>query len=596
MLETLSIFNRLLNYRERRSFWILLGMILFEAILEIVSVSMIPAYVTLVAYPDRFTVPGAMGDLLERMLAGMSHHTLIVWASVALCLFFVFKLLMNVLGTYWKARYAQNRAIKFSSRLYQAYMYAPYTFHLQNNSSELMRNINMECMQLAARVLTPLVELLSNAIIFTAILLVLMWYVPFSTFLLLLALLAIAAVIVLKQKKSVRAYGQEAQHCRGQVIKHLNEGLMGIKEIRLLNRAAYFVRHFSTSFTRLMEIQRYIQVLSKSIPGLVELITIIGLLGIVLLLFSTETSPEKVLPVVAIYAVALARMKGTLSSIMHNYNEIQHNQASLRVVYDGLTQLGADTTQPALLRKPLPFERSLQIHGVSYRYPQAHSDSLCDIHLEIRKGEAVGFVGSTGAGKSTLIDLILGVLEPTMGRIHVDGTDIRVSLSAWQAHIGYVPQMIYLLDGTIRQNIALGLEAHEIDEAAIQRAVRDACLEDVVEKSPRGLDTVIGEKGVKLSGGQRQRVAIARAIYADPRVLVLDEGTSALDNATEREVMRAVEGMRGRRTILIIAHRLSTVANCDRIVFLENGRIEAIGPYAELVATHDGFRDLAHPS
>jgi ABC-type multidrug transport system fused ATPase/permease subunit len=589
-----STLFELLNYRERRSFWILLGVILFEALLEILSVSMIPVYVGLIAYQDSFTDLWGWGGSLQSITAGLSHYSLIIRASVALALFFLFKLFMTIFSTYWRARYAQNRAIKLSCRLYRAYMEAPYIFHIENNSAELIRNINTDCMQLAEKVLMPLLNLLSSLIIFTSIFLLLMWRVPFSTLLLLAAFLALAALIVLRQKKIIQTLGQEAQHRRGQVLKALIEGLHSIKEIRLLQRTDYFIRLFSSEFARLMQIQRYIQILNTFIPNLVEVLTIISLLAITLLLLSIEATPEAILPVIALYTVALARMKSTLSGMMHSYTQVQHNQASLRVIYNSLQQLKIKNTNRLLhLPEKRGFQKSIELHSVSYRYPKTETYSLQDISLSIKKGEAIGFVGHTGAGKSTLADLIMGVLEPTKGSISFDGSIIQDNLSKWQRKIGYVPQVLYLLDGTIHQNIALGLTPDEIDEQSIKRVVRDACLEDVIGPLPKGLNTIIGESGIKLSGGQRQRIAIARAIYTYPEVLVLDEGTSALDTATEREVMKAIEGMKGQRTILLIAHRLSTVANCDRIVFLHNGRIDAIGSYSELIATHDGFRRLA---
>jgi ABC-type multidrug transport system fused ATPase/permease subunit len=595
MRDIFSSLFRLLNYRERRSFWILMGIILFEAAMEIVSVSIIPAYVSLIAYQTSFPGTTALGGLIQNMVSHASHITVIIWASVVLGLFFVFKLCVSVFSVYWKARYAQNRAIKLSSRLYHAYMQAPYTFHLQHNSSELIRNINTDCMQLAVNVLIPLINMVSGGIIFAAILLVLLWNVPLGSLLLLIALLALAAFIVSRQKKTISDLGREAMHCRGEVLKILREGLGGIKEIRLLGRATFFIRHFSGEFARLMHIQRYIEILNTSIPNLVEVITIMSLLGIVLLLFLAGESSEAVLPVIAFYTVALARMKGTLSLIMQSYAQVQHNHVSLRVIQDALAELEpCNSSQPTRSEGNLCFGDTLELHNVSYRYPQAQENSLHDISLTITRGESIGFVGATGAGKSTLADVILGVLPPTAGSVMVDGTTIYDNLHSWQKNIGYVPQSLFLVDGTIRHNIALGLEPREIVEKDIQLVVRDACLIDFINKLPDGLDTVIGEKGIRLSGGQRQRIAIARAIYTNPDVLILDEGTSALDNITEHEVMKAIEGMKGKRTILLIAHRLSTVATCDRIVFLHNGRIDAIGSYSELVVTHEGFRHLAY--
>jgi ABC-type multidrug transport system fused ATPase/permease subunit len=230
----------------------------------------------------------------------------------------------------------------------------------------------------------------------------------------------------------------------------------------------------------------------------------------------------------------------------------------------------------------VPFQTEIRLANVNFTYPSAAAPALRDLRLRISKGEAVGFVGPSGSGKSTLVDVVLGLLTPGTGQVLVDNKDIQGNLRAWQDQIGYVPQSIYLTDDTLRRNVAFGLPDREIDEAAVSRAVRAAQLEEFVEGLPKGLDTIVGERGIRLSGGQRQRIGIARALYHDPAVLVLDEATSALDTVTERDVMQAVSALHGNKTVLIVAHRLSTVANCDRLYRLEQGRIEAeTGPTAE---------------
>jgi ATP-binding cassette, subfamily B, bacterial PglK len=587
MADIIKKLYRLLNYRERRSFVILFGMMLFEAVLEMVSVALVPLYVSIIAYPEK------VREYLPDQGLSLDHTQLLIWASAGIFLFFLAKLLINLGGTYWKSRFSENRTLKLSRRLFRAYMQAPYTYHLQRNSAELLRNINVECTQLSVLVLSPLIEMLSQAIIVAAVLTILLLSVPIETVLFLVVLLAVAAVVVLKQQKTIKAWGQEAQQCRGRLVKQVNEGLGGIKEIMLLGRISYFVNHFSECFSRLMSIQRYIAVVNRLIPDLVELTTIFGLLCIILMLFMSGKSPEAVLQIATIFAVALARIKGSLSAVMRNYTQIQHHQSALNIVFSDLMEL-EQSMEPQ--RQPPPalmFQQRLQLEKVWYRYPKAHDDSLKNINLTIQKGEAIGFVGTTGAGKSTLIDVILGILEPTRGSVMIDGTPIRDNPTGWHDTVGYVPQMIHLIDGSIKENIALGLEPEEIDEVALQRAVRGASLNEFIAELPEGLDTIIGERGVRLSGGQRQRVVIARALYRNPQVLILDEGTSALDNTTEQEIIRAVDELKGERTILMIAHRLSTVYNCDRIVLLDNASIEAVGPYRQLLETHEGFSRLA---
>ena len=240
----------------------------------------------------------------------------------------------------------------------------------------------------------------------------------------------------------------------------------------------------------------------------------------------------------------------------------------------------------------LPFHESLRVEGLGYRYPNAPTQSLDGVTLTIPKNASVGFIGSSGAGKTTIVDVVLGLLTPTEGRVLVDGVDIQDRLSAWQRKIGYIPQSIYLTDDSVRRNVAFGVDADEIDDAAVWAALEAAQLRELVESMEGGLDAIVGERGVRLSGGQRQRIGIARALYHDPEVIVMDEATSALDNRTERNFVEALERLQGERTLLIIAHRLSTVRNCDTLFMLEDGRLVAQGSYDELVARSDAFRAM----
>jgi len=285
-------------------------------------------------------------------------------------------------------------------------------------------------------------------------------------------------------------------------------------------------------------------------------------------------------------------MKSAVRVVMVSYNELRHNSASLSVVHDGLRQLEParpDVRQDTGPAERLAFAQAITLSDVVYRYPGASRPALDGVSLTIARGEALGIVGTTGSGKSTLMDVILGVLKPDQGAICVDGINVHRDLAAWQLNLGYVPQSVFLLDASVAENIALGIAPRDIDPARLEQAVWAAELGQLVARLPQGLDTAVGERGARLSGGERQRIAIARALYGEPDVLMMDEATSALDNATEATVVAAVEALKGDRTIVMIAHRLSTVRRCDRIVFLKDGRVDAIGNYDELVAGHPEF-------
>jgi ATP-binding cassette subfamily C protein len=294
------------------------------------------------------------------------------------------------------------------------------------------------------------------------------------------------------------------------------------------------------------------------------------------------------------FAVAAIRLMPSTSRIASGLAQLRFLYATTEVVYNELRAIErarpAPTRAPSL---PLPFERSIVLEHLSYRYPSMPQRAIEDVSLEIPRGHWIGLIGPTGAGKTTLVDLMLGLFVPTAGRILVDGYDLQNHVVAWQRNIGYVPQDVYLMDDTVRRNVAFGLPDHEIDDDLVWRALRAAQVDNLVRSLPGGLDAIVGERGDRLSGGERQRLGIARALYHDPQVLVVDEGTANLDNETEAEIVRTLAGLRGEKTIIVVAHRLPLVRNCDRVYLLEHGRVRNSGAYSDLFSTEPGFREVA---
>ena len=593
MWQSLTRLIALLSAAERRSGVVLVLLMLGEAVLEMAGVAIVPLYITAIAYPDKLLDnPALRAALSPDWRAWLSREHLLVWGGLSMFALYAVKTAYAVFLAYWKARFAQTRALKLAMRLFSAYLRAPYIFHLRNNSSELQRNINQECSQLAVRVLMPMVEFTSNIFILAAISAVLIAILDLQVMAWLAGFLGVGIGIATLLQNRVKQLGVEAQAQRGMVIRSVTEGLGGVKEIIVLGRATHFVARLRAALASVFGIQRTLQLVQRAIPQLIELTGIFGLLGVTLMLFHLGRDNQEIIATLSVFAVALTRMKGAVRGLMDTFTEVRHNAASLDIVYEGLRSLEPLIDATAQAIAPLPFHQHIELHGLGYRYPGAPHDSLRDVNLRIARGEAIGFVGTSGAGKSTLIDVILGVLDPLCGKITVDGQDIRGALGAWQANLGYVPQALFLIDGTLTENIALGLDPAVVDHAGVARAAAAAELGVLLARLPRGLDTPIGERGIRLSGGERQRIAIARALYHNPDILIMDEATSALDNTTEAAVIAAVAALKGDRTILMIAHRLSTVRRCDRIVFLKDGGIDAIGSYDELQATHAAFRDL----
>jgi ATP-binding cassette subfamily C protein len=593
MWHSLTKLIELLSGAERRSLALLVFLMLFEAMLEMAGVAIVPLYITVLAYPEKLIDnPLLRAALSPEWRDWLSREHLLVWGGVAMFALYGFKTAYVVFLAYWKARFAQTRALKLGTRLFAAYLRAPYIFHLRNNSSDLQRNITQECQQLAERVLMPMVEFISNSFILFGISAVLVSVLDLRVLLWLAGFLGAGIGIATLLQNRVKTLGVEAQQHRGVLIRSVTEGLGGVKEISVLGRADYFLTRLRTALANVFRIQRTMQIVQRAIPQLIELTGIFGLIGVTLMLFHLGDDNQTIIATLSVFAVALTRMKGAVRGLMDNFTEVRHHAASLDIVHEGLSTLEAHSLPVARGSAVLPFRTAIDIQDLGYRYPGAAQDSLRRVNLRIERGEAIGIVGSSGAGKSTLIDLILGVLAPVHGHISVDGQDIRDAMAGWQANLGYVPQSLFLIDGTITQNIALGLEPGKIDQTQVERAAAAAELGPLLARLPEGLATTIGERGIRLSGGERQRIAIARALYHNPDILIMDEATSALDNTTEAAVIEAVATLKGDRTIVMIAHRLSTVRRCDRVVFLKHGAIDAVGTYEQLQQTHEDFRNM----
>jgi ABC-type multidrug transport system fused ATPase/permease subunit len=356
-------------------------------------------------------------------------------------------------------------------------------------------------------------------------------------------------------------------------MQHLRQGLGGAKDVKLLGREATFLDAFQTHNVRSAQVNQY-QAMTQMLPRLwLELLAVAGLATLVVAMLAQGREMTAVMPTLGLFAAAAFRLMPSVNRVLNSLQVLRYCMPVVDVLHEELKL--APPEPPTRSGKSPSLMSEIRLDDVEFTYPTGATPALSGVSLAVRKGESVGFVGPSGSGKSTLVDIVLGLLTPDTGTVLVDGADIQGDLRAWQDQIGYVPQSIYLTDDTLRRNVAFGLPDDAIDEAAVRRAIRAAQLEEFVASLPLGFDTLVGEQGVRLSGGQRQRIGIARALYHDPAVLVLDEATSALDTATEKGVIEAVTALHGRKTVLIVAHRLSTVAHCDRLFRLEQGRVVA---------------------
>ena len=490
----------------------------------------------------------------------------------------------------WVQEQALSASVQqLSHRLLAAYLAAPYAFHFRHNSAGLIHRVTGAVHSVFRGVLGSLVNVAGEALVVAGIVVILAVTAPGVT---LVAVVVVGGLLLLPLTLSRHAtarWGQAVARLDGETLQTLQQSLGGVKEVKLSGRERFFLTQFDERVAGAARLRtRYAAVASTLRMG-VETVFVCGLLSVSLLL--TLKSGAAALPLLGLYAYAGFRVIPSANRIMMYVSELRYSRAWIEDLRNDLAALPPAAAAPGG-DEPIRFTRAVALEGVSYTYAGEPEPVLLDVDLAITRGESIGIVGPSGAGKSTLVDLLLGLLAPTTGRITVDGRDIAGALRSWQRHLGYVAQEPFVLDDTIRRNVAFGVADGEIDERRVTAALRLAQLGDFVAGLPAGLDTMLGERGTRLSGGQRQRVAIARALYDEPEVLVFDEATSALDTPTERELIAALEALRGVKTLIVIAHRLTTVRHCDRLAVLRDGRLAAVGPYDELLARDAGFRAM----
>jgi ABC-type multidrug transport system fused ATPase/permease subunit len=575
----------LLNRRLRRRWLLHVPWALFSAALEMLATAGMLILIRVISDPagaERISSLRAVRQWIA-FEPGPGFNAAFA-ALVALS--YLLKNSLRVAETYAQQRCAAATAVWISSGQLERYLLAPYSLHLRRNSSEMLNNVSYAADQVSWVVLQSVTALISEAFIAMGILAVLVAQLPPLTR---GAAAVTAGVTILllwiTQQRHVR-WGRLLHIAHFQKLQSLRQSLAAVKEAKILGRERYFGRRFAKIRSTLGDLET-VQLTTEVLPRLVvETTFVIALAALIVLSWLRPNAAGNLTLTLGIFAYGGLRLLPSLHLLVYRFNRVGSGEAAVQAVSRDWHELEPFVTVSSEPTADLVLTESMVFDGVSFSYENSHGVSgepaLSDIHLVIRRGESIGIVGPTGAGKTTFVDLMLGVLEPTAGTIRVDGRDIRSSLRAWQRQIGYVPQTVYLIDDTIRRNIALGLEDAEIDEVRVLESARDAQLDGFLSGLAKGLDTVTGDRGVRLSGGERQRIAVARALYRRPTVLIFDEATAALDNVTEQALTATIHGLHGRITKVFIAHRLSTVQSCDRLIFLRNGTIADVGTYTEL--------------
>lgn len=578
--------------REYRGRWILLLVVaLIASGLEIVGAALVYLLLSLVADPVGAIEVPLLGDI-RRLAGGTEQSVLLLWLAASMGVFFVLRAAAQVGESYLQNRISQNAGARLSKQLVQGYLALPYTFHLHRNSSELIRNGHTAVDELVSFVFLPLIRLTAEFVMIVAMLILLLSIAPLATVLAVTVMGSAALILLRVIQPRLQQLGWTSHELNGRTLRSLQQAFHGVRDIKILGRERAFAQAYG-DWRRELARTRYLHGTLVSLPRITIELALIGLiLSLFALAVAAGDGAGRTLSVLGLFAYAGLRLQPSLQRVIGSLNSLKYAQAPLEALYADF-HIISDYADELASVDPLPFDHGLVVDHVTFRYESADHEALRDVSLRVSPGEVIGIVGPTGGGKTTLVDLMTGLLVPTKGRVTVDGRDLREHARAWQLRLGVVPQSVFLIDDTIRRNITLGLPDAEADDDAIAQAVQLARLDEFVSSLPAGVDTLIGERGVRMSGGERQRVAIARALYRRPSVIVFDEGTSALDNATEAELMAALDQLRGEHTILLIAHRLSTVKHCDRVVYVEDGRIAGLGTYAALTETNAAFRRMA---
>lgn len=526
-------------------------------------------------------------------------QTFLLWLGLGAMGFIIVGALVRTITEFTLNRFIQLRVHSFGSQLLESYLRQPYSFFVSRHSGDLQRAILSEAEKVVTNVYWPSMMMISNGTILLALVIVLIAVDPLVALGAAAVLGGAYAVVYTVVRGHLRRIGADGVVQNQKRFQAASEALGGIKGIRLAGAERHYLARFTEPSEALARRMSASNTISHVPKYAIEAIGFAGVLGIALLMLTRHggnaATMGEVLPLIGLYAFAGYRLLPAVQAIYRGFTMLRFGDAGLESIAADLALAEGGRDLPIRRAEPMPLREAVALESVDFTYPGSDGVGLHGVSLRIPAGARVGIVGRTGAGKTTLVDMLLGLLEPRSGRLLVDGAPITAeTLRAWQRSIGYVPQDIYLRDGTVAENIAFATPTDSIDPARVEASARLARLHDfVTQELPSGYQTQVGERGVRLSGGQRQRIGIARALYHDPELLVFDEATSALDNQTEREVMDAISTLGGGKTILMIAHRLSTVQNCDMIVVMDHGRVAATGTYESLLAESPHFREIA---
>lgn len=603
MLQFLAKFLYIVENQKYRLI-ILIFLFLLTSLLDTIGIGLIGPFISLASVPDTIHKNNLLNWLYVQSHLN-SEVIFITWFGLIITIIFYTKSFLSYKVQKYVFTFSYAQKGRLCKRLLQAYLAAPYTFHLSRNTALLIQNIMSETNNFCNGIMLPLLSSTAYAIvsIFLGLLLI---KTDVTALLFILAMMLIPLSLYHQFKNKLSQWGKEASVAQVGMIRTINHSLGGLKETRIIGCEPYFEDQIG-EYVKGFEVAVSSSQTFKLLPRiLIEAALVTFLVCFTCIFLTSNRSTQNLTGVLGVFAIASIRLIPAITQMTNSIGLLRNNSYSLNKIYFDLkeveelnfnkkSELSPErnrvnlSSHENLVDPAMHFAEQIVLDEVTYSYPNVQETAIKGICLTIKKGQSIALIGKSGAGKTTLVDIILGLLEPQSGDIKVDGVSVYKQLRSWQNLIGYIPQSIFLMDDTVERNIAFGVPDRLIDSERLSKAIHDAQLTELISELPDGVKTVIGERGVRLSGGQRQRMGIARVLYHQREILVLDEATSALDNETERLVNEAIKSLGGTKTLIIIAHRLTTVEHCDRIYLLEKGRIAKSGSYQEVVLGKSTF-------
>ena len=571
-----------------------------SSVLETVGIGLLAPFINIASNPNLDSLPSFISKSANRLNID-SGRELLLFLGLAIIAFFCIKSITYFFVRAYIFHFSSDYKAKLALRLLKSYLLINYEFHLNRNTANLIKNIVLETNHFYQFCILPLLNSISHIVMICFLLLLLAITDLRLLAMILVVMLPIFMIFHLLRNK-FKKWGQISSQSQQAMIRTINHAMGGLKETKVIGCEPQFekeMQHYVKNFARATTFFQSSQVLPRIMIETALMVFIISF--VIISQLSSTQSIEEITGILGVFAVSAMRLIPSTSQLIQAIAQMQKGTYALDMLYADLRDI--DKQEHKKLSKSLLtnnrrfdllevakgteefkiFRNCLELENVTYSYPTISEPALNNISLKIKKGESIAFIGKSGAGKTTLVDVILGLLEPNKGDILVDGVSIYQNLRSWQNLVGYIPQSIFLTDDTVERNIAFGIPDSKIDKAKIEQVIDAAQLRKLIEQLPKGIKTKVGERGIRLSGGQRQRIGIARALYHEREILVLDEATAALDNETEHLITQAINSLAGKKTLIIIAHRLTTVEKCDRIYFLEKGRVINSGSYQEVV-------------